>query len=484
MDVQLRNGTPALELLADGGTIALEVFMWSCLLVACLLAVSVTAQAADFEAGKRAYDRGDYAAALREWQPLAEKGDLQAERRLGDLYGEGKGVPRDDAEALRWYRAAASRGDLKARFEVLLICFWKSFGNSLGSRLHPEFEAPCRGLDRSDFKRLSTGLYRQALDGDAEAQYMTGTALWWSRDRSSRALAQNDPGDAGREGLKWLIASVKQGYQRAIKDMLLMCTLDDAPTTECRTVSALLDERAADLQPNERVMLALYLLETADPKTTRAVELLVSVAEAGDQGAQHMLGDYLYEGSRVPRDYGKAAHWYRRYIGSTSQMRPLDLEDFVAVRRASERLGYMYATGAGVPADDREATRGFQRAAEMGSAYAQRSLADRYASGQGVPKDLKSAMGWFRRAADQGDVESQYRLGLALYLGTGVPQDYVQAHMWLNLAAASGDFKAHGLRDAVATHMSPEQIGQAQDLATKWHPEADPADVAAPHTVK
>ena len=33
---------------------------------------------ADFKAGEKAYDRGDYATALREWQPLAKQGQAVA----------------------------------------------------------------------------------------------------------------------------------------------------------------------------------------------------------------------------------------------------------------------------------------------------------------------------------------------------------------------------------------------------------------------
>ena len=79
-----------------------------------------------------------------------------------------------------------------------------------------------------------------------------------------------------------------------------------------------------------------------------------------------------------------------------------------------------------------------------------------------------AAATWFRRAAEQGDVESQYRLAIALYIGIGVPQDYVHSHMWFNLAAASGKAEAAALRAGVAKLMSPEQVGEAQALATAW----------------
>ena len=51
---------------------------------------------ADFQAGKDAYDRGDYETALNEWLPLAEKGEADAQYNLGKMYGEGKeGVPKE-----------------------------------------------------------------------------------------------------------------------------------------------------------------------------------------------------------------------------------------------------------------------------------------------------------------------------------------------------------------------------------------------------
>jgi hypothetical protein len=71
---------------------------------------------ADYQAGMDAYNRGDYATALREWRPLAERGDPSAQFRLGSLYENGDGVPRDFATARQWYEKAAAQGDAKAQF--------------------------------------------------------------------------------------------------------------------------------------------------------------------------------------------------------------------------------------------------------------------------------------------------------------------------------------------------------------------------------
>ena len=40
----------------------------------------------DYKAGLASYDRGDYAAALEIWQPLAEQGNLEAKDALGLMY--------------------------------------------------------------------------------------------------------------------------------------------------------------------------------------------------------------------------------------------------------------------------------------------------------------------------------------------------------------------------------------------------------------
>jgi uncharacterized protein len=62
---------------------------------------------ADLNAGWDAYRSGDYATALREWRPLAERGDVRAQAMLGGLYHDGKGVPQDYAHARQWFLKAA-----------------------------------------------------------------------------------------------------------------------------------------------------------------------------------------------------------------------------------------------------------------------------------------------------------------------------------------------------------------------------------------
>ena len=88
-------------------------------IVAAALFVALMATArADFQEGYAAYERGDYAAALQEWLPLARGGDASAQLYLGLMYDVGRGIPRDYGEAASWYRMAAEQGDAKAQFNL------------------------------------------------------------------------------------------------------------------------------------------------------------------------------------------------------------------------------------------------------------------------------------------------------------------------------------------------------------------------------
>ena len=71
----------------------------------------VTPAWADFQAGNDAYNRKDYATALREWRPLAEQGNAHAQFYLGVLYHSGSGVPQDFVQAHKWYSLAGANGD-------------------------------------------------------------------------------------------------------------------------------------------------------------------------------------------------------------------------------------------------------------------------------------------------------------------------------------------------------------------------------------
>ncbi len=83
---------------------------------------------ADFKTGVDAYQRGDYATALSEWQPLAEQGQAVAQYQLGLLYSNGKGVTKDDAKARQWYEKAAVQGHTEAQVNLGVLLMYARGG--------------------------------------------------------------------------------------------------------------------------------------------------------------------------------------------------------------------------------------------------------------------------------------------------------------------------------------------------------------------
>ena len=89
-----------------------------CLTLAVLLGSAGTSWGADYDKGVAAFQSGDYATALREWRPLAEKGDADAQNNLGFMYRNGRGVPQNDKTALKWWTLAAEQGIANAQFNL------------------------------------------------------------------------------------------------------------------------------------------------------------------------------------------------------------------------------------------------------------------------------------------------------------------------------------------------------------------------------
>jgi TPR repeat protein len=75
-----------------------------------------------------AYYRDGYLSAAQEiFRQLADRGDVQAQYRMGRFYKDGEGVTRDDQRGCDWFERAANRGYDQAMFE-LGHCFFEGEG--------------------------------------------------------------------------------------------------------------------------------------------------------------------------------------------------------------------------------------------------------------------------------------------------------------------------------------------------------------------
>jgi TPR repeat protein len=72
--------------------------------------MAAPARADGLQDGARAFQAGNYQAALAAWRPLAIQGNPVAQNSLGMLYLIGKGVPQNTQEAVRYLSLSAAAG--------------------------------------------------------------------------------------------------------------------------------------------------------------------------------------------------------------------------------------------------------------------------------------------------------------------------------------------------------------------------------------
>ena len=88
---------------------------------AALFAAPLAAQSV--KAGIEAWQHADYAAAVAIWRPLAESGDPDAAFNLGQAYRLGRGVPLNLGSAQSWFLRAAQTGHVDAQTTLGLLLF-------------------------------------------------------------------------------------------------------------------------------------------------------------------------------------------------------------------------------------------------------------------------------------------------------------------------------------------------------------------------
>jgi len=226
---------------------------------------------------------------------------------------------------------------------------------------------------------------------------------------------------------------------------------------------------------------------------TKATEWLRKSAEQGDASAQMSLGTMYTNGQGVAQDYTQAVEWYRKAaeqgnayaqysLGVAYDMGQGVAQDSAKAvewyRKSAEQgnadaqwsLGVAYDVGSGVPKNHTKAVEWYRKSAEQGNAGGQVALGEMYDTGDGVPKDYAKAVEWERKSAEQGGAAAQGDLGAMYENGQGVAQDYVEAYKWFVLAAAQGLPDAKKEMDTLSQQMTPDQIAEAQTLASQWKP--------------
>lgn len=370
------------------------------LLAGLLLAGLETAFAGPVEDGASAYEKGDYETALKLWRPLAEQGDAEAQRSLGQMYDFGRGIAKDEAQATLWYLKAAEQGSAGAQYRLGMTYVY-------GRKSAPD--------------NLAVGLFwfeKAAYQGDINAQRTLGELREFGDFGIPRDHAQ---------AVAWFRKAAGQGDERSMLRLISFST-----GAGDYAEAAIWSRKLAELghssgQYNLGVMYAKGLGLPRDRE--QALAWLQKAASQHDFNAS-------------------LAREYLEHLENPNPPLAPPPPDFDAVRRQAEqgnaeaqnRLGILYRDDRSVLKNDAQAVAWFRKAAEQNYAPAEANLADMYSEGKGVPKDQDLFVYWLRKAAEHSHAESQVALSRMYFNGIfGVRKD-VTLGLQLMMKAADGGY--------------------------------------------
>jgi hypothetical protein len=164
-----------------------------------------------------AYDRADYATALRYWLAQAQGGDPVAQTYVGEIFEKGPGGRPDYAAAAEWYRRAAEKGYARAGLNLGAL-----YERGLGVPRDPKqalewyrrasglpgltFELPGRAaVELHALRRRTSELETQLKERQAEADSLR------RRLADARAAPGGDSRDRERKELEDRLARVEAG---------------------------------------------------------------------------------------------------------------------------------------------------------------------------------------------------------------------------------------------------------------------------------
>lgn len=299
---------------------------------------------------------------------LAEEGNREAMRRLGDAHRTGEGAAQDDGEAARWYRLAAEKGDAEAQ-RRLAECYRDG-----------------RGVERDE----------------------AWAEIWF------RAAAEQGEDGAQRELTPLVAASKANG-------------IGDREIEECREMAEGGDPRAQCLMGEWSLAGKVRGME--EGKT--GAEWYRMAAEAGDAEGQCRWGRCLADGIGVERDDEASERWLKEaaYQGNEEakvflqgrwswKWRPGD-DAMIALHQdamngnseAQRRLGKWYlSVGDSLPWLDKGSRWTKPAAPRVSEEY-----------------DGRHAVRWLEAGAKGGDAEAMYWLGICFAEGIGVEADETAA---------------------------------------------------------
>ena len=196
------------------------------LILLCISALSFTSNsyAGDIERGIYELNRGQFQAAIKEFEPLVAEGFAPAQYQMGVIYQQGYGVPKNAAKAIELFELASEKYNADALFELSL---YYTQGKFIKKDLKKAYEL----MNKAAIKRLASAqfnvavMYAQGIG--TKINYFKASRWYKAAANQNYALAQYNLALLYSEGLGveksiemyyvWNTLSAWNGYHNAEK---------------------------------------------------------------------------------------------------------------------------------------------------------------------------------------------------------------------------------------------------------------------------
>ncbi len=258
-----------------------------------------------------------------------------AQNNLGNIYFKGLGIKKNEEEGIKWYRAAAARGNKNAQYNL-------GYAYYFGYGVSQDFEKAREWFKKASYKHYSS-------------DYMLG--IIYSRGKG----VKKDIGKAHN----YFFESAKEGYEYAQYEVGIYLLRKSSRSSRGNYkkaydwLSKAAEKNHAGAQNSLGYIYDKGLIGEKDFE--KAFDWYEKSANNNNSYGQNNLGIMYLEGKHVNIDYAQAMTWFLESAESGN-------------RNAMANIGYMYFHGLGTEMDFEKAKIWCTKAANLGSSLGQQVL--------------------------------------------------------------------------------------------------------------
>jgi uncharacterized protein len=409
----------------------------------------------------------DYKQAFFWFKKVAEQGYASAQFNLGIMYSKGQGVSQDYKQAVYWYTKAAEQGDDFAQYHLGLLY------------------AEGKGVEK-DLKEAVSWYTKAAEQGNSYAWFQLGLIY---KDEN---FVLQDYGQA----IKFFTKAIESGDSSlsslSIRNLNSMQINNQGKTHDFLIAVELITQIAQQGNPDAQFFLGEVYRDYGVPigDIFKSFEWIFKAAEQGHELAIFELkspiplyGNILKDGDNLAEYYKKTIEGLPQYlyqIGSIVLAAEKTDSAIKYITQAAEqgnvdaqyKLGLIFYQGVGVEQDYKKSFDWTSKAAKQGNSQAESLLGEFYRLGNGVTQDYRRSFEWFLKAAEHGNANAQYCLFLMYYSGNGIPKNFNIGFDWLLKSAAQGFLQAQSLAGKIYSNGADMGIAQNYKESFKWFTKA------------